>query len=441
MPVCTAPVPTRVPRRTAAAIVVLALVVRLVAGGWWQSRLPAGRPFFFGDSQSYWQLGQRLARGESYVYEPDGARVFRTPGYPLLLAGMFRLVGTEPSVMAGRALSALLGAAAVAGTIGWASWLFDSRAGLLTGLIAALYPGAVAMGVFVLSEAAFCLLMIAQLWLWGAALRGTSQRNRIILSAAAGLAAGLATLVRPSWLLFTPFAWLVGMLFCKQQRRQQFIAGLVAMVLLVATLTPWWIRNAQVCGHFVPTTLQVGASLYDGLNPAATGASDMQFVPKFTAELQAADATQQIAADERAASFEYRLDRQLRDKSLVWARANPGRVMELAGIKLLRLWNVWPNEAELRSWPLRIITLATYVPLFLAAIWGARKFTPAGWPYALAWLPAVYLTLLHTVFVSSIRYREPAMLALAVLAAGAIAGSKAATVRDPLELHGAPQLS
>ncbi len=409
--------PAWLPRRTAVAIVILALAVRLAAGFWWQARLPPGEQFFFGDSATYWTLGQRLARGESYEYQSAERRVFRAPGYPLLLSAMFRVFGADPPVMFGRALSAMLGALSVALVIGWAGWLFDPRTGLVAGVIATFYPGLIGIGVFVLSEAAFCPLLVAQLWLWGAASRSESGRQRLLLSAAAGIAAGLATLVRPSWLLFTPFAWLVALVFSRHRRRH-LASGLAMLLLLCVVLAPWWIRNVRVIGHFVPTTLQVGASLYDGLNPTATGASDMRFVSTYTTELHAADAA---GPEPPVEPFEYRLDRLLASDAVHWARSHRRRVLELAGIKVLRLWNVWPNETELRGWGLRIIVLATYLPILLVGLYGAWRYTPQGWEYAVAWLPAVYLTMLHTIFVSSIRYREPAMLALIVLAAGAIA--------------------
>ncbi len=81
---------------------------------------------------------------------------------------------------------------------------------------------------------------------------------------------------------------------------------------------------------------------------------------------------------------------------------------------------MWPNEPSLRSWPARLGIVSTYVPLLACSLAGVWRFSRRGWPYVLCWLPAVYLTLLHMVFVSSIRYREPAMLALVVLAAGFI---------------------
>jgi hypothetical protein len=120
------------------------------------------------------------------------------------------------------------------------------------------------------------------------------------------------------------------------------------------------------------------------------------------------------AADE----FEYRLDRRMRESAIDFAAHNPPRVVELAGIKFLRTWNIWPNEPGLRSWPLRLAIAATYLPLLILGLWGAIRFSKRGYPFVLCWLPVPYFALLHMIFVGSIRYREPAMIALIPLAAG-----------------------
>src|SRR6185369_6431524 len=136
------------------AILAVALIVRLAAGVWWQQRLPAGQKFAFGDSESYWQLGRAIAHGQPYEYGPDHLKIFRTPGYPALLAPLFWLAD-EPPVLWARALSAALSTAAVGLTAALAKILFDDRAGLL--------------------------------------------------------AAAIATLMRPSWLLFVPFSFMVAL--------------------------------------------------------------------------------------------------------------------------------------------------------------------------------------------------------------------------------------
>jgi hypothetical protein len=206
-------------------------------------------------------------------------------------------------------------------------------------------------------------------------------------------------------------------------RARQTLVGATMAAALVLVMLPWWVRNARVVGHFVPTALVVGASLYDGLSPIADGSSNMDFMP-FFAGLERAEPSG-LPGD----NFEYRLDRRLRQAALDWAAAHPAQVAELALVKFWRIWNVWPNEPGLRSWPLRTIVVFTYGPLLALSLVGAWRFSSSGWPYVLAWLPAVYLTLLHVVFVGSIRYREPAMLALLPLAAGVLARASPALLK------------
>ena len=407
-------------RRRLAMLLVLAFLLRLAAGWVWQSRV--GDNFAMGDTESYWQLGKAIARGERYEFGDNHSRVFRTPGYPVLLVPIFLATDDHrTAVLLARAEAALLASLAVFGVWGVAKLLFDDRVAFLAAVLATFYPGAIVSGVLILSEAPFCPLILLQLVLWVLAWKAPTAGRKKLCGFAGGLAAGAATLMRPSWLLFTPFAAGIGMLagLISGKREREFTQHLAIaswMLLgLVLSMLPWWIRNACVTGRFVPTTLQVGASLYDGLNPHATGGSDMAFVERFEAEERQA---QRQLPDERRASLEVRLDRRMRDDALAWARANPGRAMQLAGVKFLRMWNVWPNEPRLSaSWLVCFAVFFTYTPLLILAIMGAWRTVGRGWPYILCCLPAVYLTLLHVVFVSSIRYRDPAMLALLALVA------------------------
>lgn len=407
---------TRNSRWLLLALLAAALVVRLAAGVWWQERLPEGTRFAFGDSESYWELGRAIAAGRPYEFGPHRLRVFRTPGYPLLLAGLFQVVGDDPPVIYGRVLSALLGTLAVGCVSGLAWVLFDSRTALIATAIAAVYPGAIALSTFVLSEAPFCPLMLMQLIGWACAWKATDPKQIVSWSLLAGVAAGLATLMRPSWLLFTPFAGVIGIAFADQRGRQLIIVGLMLFGLCL-TMSSWWIRNYMVVGRFVPTSLQVGASLYDGLHPAATGGSDMRFVARFEAE--------QLGADARnpnlPGNFEERLDERMRQASIAWARENPGRVAELIAIKFSRMWSILPNAAEMQGWTIRLALAVTYTPIMILVLIGAWRYARRDWPIALLLLPAVYFTCLHVIFVSSIRYRQPAMLPLIILAAAVLA--------------------
>ena len=73
-----------------------------------------------------------------------------------------------------------------------------------------------------------------------------------------------------------------------------------------------------------------------------------------------------------------------------------------------------------KSKPIRLAVLFAYVPILALGAVGAARTIRRGWPYIMCWLPAVYFTVLHMIFVSSIRYRQPAMLGVIVLAAGVV---------------------
>lgn len=392
------------------AILVIGLLIRLAAAVWWETRIAEGERFFFGDSLSYEVLARQIAHGKDFVY--GDTYIARTPGYPLLLAPFYWL-SDEPPTLLLRLVGILCGTL----TIGLAAWLGRMLYGPTAGVIAAglvtFYPGAIAMSVFVLSEAPFAPLMLLNLGWLIVALRSDRTGRTLQFAALSGMAFGLAILMRPSWLMFPFFAAPIGLIFYADRQRQ-LLSYAVAAVVAVAVLMPWWVRNYVVAGKFVPTTLQVGASLYDGISPMATGASDMRYVPQFREELLAEEAETEAALP---GIFESRLDDKMKQAAIDWARQNPAKVLKLAMVKFWRYWTPLGNNAEV-SGKMGVVTALGYLPIVLAGLLAVVLSARRMWVTMLLALPIFYFCCLHMVFVSSIRYRQPPMLALAVLSAG-----------------------
>jgi hypothetical protein len=175
---------------------------------------------------------------------------------------------------------------------------------------------------------------------------------------------------------------------------------------IVLVLSPWWVRNARVYGRFVPTALWFGASLYDGLNPQATGASDMSFLER--PDIWPLDEEDQ--------------DAELTRQAMRFLRENPGRALTLAIVKLGRFWSPWPNAEGMGSLPLMVASAAVELPLFGLLALGAwnRRHDLAAWVLSAG--PVLYFSALHLFFASSMRYRIPGeMPALALAAFGWLA--------------------
>jgi len=396
-------------------ILLLALVIRgglaLGVHVWLQK---SQRDFLVpGDAEGYWELGRRLARGESFeIYQPP-RKVMRMPGFPILLAIAIRIGGEE--LLVARLMVLLTGVAAC-----WLVYLLgrelaDEQTALLAALLASTSPLLAGFSVLILSETTFAAALMASLLAmarlarsWGRSSRSTSE---LLWKPAlmTGVLIALANYIRPSWMLAAPGFCVVHLWFRTRSSRRTssgfrsaVLECLLVAVSLAVTLAPWTYRNWQITGRFIPTTLWVGPSLYDGLHPAATGESDMKFFDR---------------ENLMATMSESEMDRTYRNRAWQFARENPGRALKLSLIKLGRFWHFWPNADQFRHPTLCLAVAGFTLPVLSFAIFELLKRRPDPRFLLLTVGPVLYFSLIHSIFIGSIRYRLPAEYPLLILSA------------------------
>ena len=210
------------------------------------------------DAQEYWMLGDALAhRGEFLLDSGDVERlgtnpgwklrvvpepqpeVFRTPGYPALIAaakGIFgpaRMVSPFPAILA---LQVLLGAGTAIWVYAIARKLASHRVGLLAMAAQAITPVSVAHVGWILSEVSYTFIFTAAVWLLVGHLRKGGWWRLIL----AGLVMGGACYFRPTGVAIS---LVVAAMLLIVGGKRRWRRGLSFATVVGACLAPWFVRN------------------------------------------------------------------------------------------------------------------------------------------------------------------------------------------------------
>ena len=380
------------------ALIILGLILLLGLGlrlGWTLSR-PAGDKALreLPDQVEYLSAGRAIAAGDtmSFTDERFAGRIYasRNAGYPLLIAAC------GGNVRAVRVAQCLLDISTTLAVflLAW-RWLGERRAIVATALVA-FNPLLIYFCGLLLTETFYAALLA-----WAMLL---CSRKKLGLVLAGVLLAALAIHVRPSGLpmpvllaVLCPLAW---------NYRRKIGLGVVAGAITLLVLLPWGWRNQKLLGHWVFLTTNGGITLYDGVQPQATGASDQTFVQQFPQ-------TRNMDEIQRDQFFGALARQQIQQ--------DPWRIVRLTLTKTARTWSPIPLSRQYGSNPIYVAAgLSFTLPLLLLAAWGGWRSRLGRGERLLLLGPALAITLMHAFSVGSLRYRLPCEPLLAVLAAGVI---------------------
>jgi len=217
------------------------------------------------DNVVYHGLAKRLAEQGIYGNEK---RAYWPPGYPFFLAGVYAVFG--PSWLVAKLANVVL--AGLGDVLTWTAVRVHAgtRAAALALVLVVAWPWRT-LHVDVLSyDALTVALVLASLALIPRRGRNLSARATWLRWVAAGVALGLAVLVRPTLVLIplAVFGWLVvrgdGL---RRAAGSTLVLGLAALVPIV----PWSIRNCAALHAFVPLTTNAGGNFYNSWAPGGTG--------------------------------------------------------------------------------------------------------------------------------------------------------------------------
>ena len=383
--------------RILSAIILAAVLLRLALLTYGEQRPTR---FDFPDSHRYLRVARNIADGRGPI-DSETVRAGTDPVYPTLLAIGIKLgaESDEAVFRFGRIINAAFSIIAVLIIAALARRIGGDTAGLFAAALMAIDPISLFFNGLVLTETVYVTLLLAAVY--SLSRLGGSRAPTFAL--VAGLLLGAGALTR-STSLFLIVVLIPAAVLIARPRKRWTCAALVLLGSAI-TIAPIVIRNYRLFGQFVPVRTGSGPSLMEALGSWADGGPGMDRI---------------VYPPIPESASEVERDRICRAAAWDWAQSHPPEVIRLAFVKLGRTWSPFMHAEGYASGAYQAIAAISTLPVYLLALVGAFLLRRRPAELLLLMAPVLYFTLVHTVFVGSVRYRVPMMPMLFVLAAVAV---------------------
>lgn len=191
------------------------------------------------DSEGYLDIAKNFLAVKCFCVRPEwGPQAYRTPLYPLFIALFY---GLSHGVWFVIFIQNIIAAANIVLTYKLGKIIFGPRAGFLGSLLLIFESARLELASQLMSETVFVFLLLLAVYFFVKFI-SENKKTHLIVSA---LAAGLAALTRPALQFFPLGIILFFIIFgiARRNIKQCLLSALLFLMIFVATVSPWLIRN------------------------------------------------------------------------------------------------------------------------------------------------------------------------------------------------------
>jgi 4-amino-4-deoxy-L-arabinose transferase-like glycosyltransferase len=353
------------------------------------------------DEQEYLGMALAIAKGDPIL----SAR--RTLGFPFAIAGIRAITSNLWLVQSVLSMIFALSAPLLQMVV---RRLTGSRvAGLVSGLAFAVWPTAIFYGTSLYSESVALPVVLLALYCLPIGFQPPA-RGWVLNAIVTGLLLGIATHVRPMYLLFLPFLCLIILI----ETGRVMAAARIAIVVLLAyaaVILPWSIYVSTTFHRPILVSSNGGETLAGGLTPALLnhnstmklGSGRVTWVGP--GKWLAMSDTGYLTEAENRLPYDQQ-DPLLRARAIEWIKAHPDQAAYLELCKLSYMWGIYPIEA---NGPAQL--LFGNIPIVVLLVVGLAAFAlrpDLRVRLARLWMPVLFVSCVALISWGSWRFRQTA---------------------------------